>query len=59
MKRKMMSSENIPSKKTTNGGNGSYMRRKIMQDKVDQRHGKKQVGSNVAGTAPVISRLMR
>jgi hypothetical protein len=33
MKRKMMTPEKVPSKKTTNGGNGSYMRRAIMKDK--------------------------
>ena len=40
MKRKMMTRENIPSKKTTNGGNGAYMRRAIMQDKKRGKHGK-------------------
>lgn len=33
MKRKMMTMEKVPSKKTTNGGNGAYMRRSIMKDK--------------------------
>lgn len=40
MKRKMMSRENIPNYSTTNGGNGAYMNRKIMQDKKRGGHKK-------------------
>jgi|TARA_R110000822_G_scaffold12174_6_gene44172 hypothetical protein len=31
MKRKMMTKETVPDNSTTNGGNGAYMRRAIMQ----------------------------
>lgn len=43
MKRKMMTKEVIPSKKTTNGGNGAYMNRAIMQNK--KRGGHKMASS--------------
>lgn len=36
----MMSRENIPNYSTTNGGNGAYMNRKIMQDKKRGGHKK-------------------
>ena len=59
MKRKMMSRENIPMKKTTNGGNGAYMRRKMMTDTVSPRYGKKKVRSHIAGAATAIPRWMQ
>lgn len=40
MKRKMMKKEPIPNYSTTNGGNGSYMNRQIMQDKKRGGHKK-------------------
>jgi len=48
MKRKMMAKEAIPAKKTTNGGNGSYMRRSVMQDK---KRGGKPLSSNLKQNA--------
>lgn len=38
MKRKQMTMETIPSKKTTHGGNGSYMRRAKVRDKATGGH---------------------
>lgn len=51
MKRKMASKETCPSNKTTNGGNGSYMRRKVVKDQVrgDKRLSKGMV-ANVTTT---------
>lgn len=59
MKRKMMTRENVPNKSTTNGGNGSYMRRSIMKDKTGPRYGKKEASKNVTGVAPAVSRWMK
>lgn len=56
MKRKMASKENIPTKKTTNGGNGGYMRRAVMKDNVSARYGKRTVLDHIAGSATAIPR---
>tara|TARA_R110000803_G_scaffold41248_3_gene88750 strand:+ start:1250 stop:1432 length:183 start_codon:yes stop_codon:yes gene_type:complete len=58
MKRKMMTKEIVPDNSTTNGGNGAYMRRKIMQDKTGPDHGKKVVREHITGVAPAVKRWM-
>lgn len=58
MKRKMATGKQPPNHSTTNGGNGSYMRRKKMTPKKGERYGKKEVDYNVAGVAPAVKRWM-